>query len=106
MRHIPKKPCNEEYGFSSAIAVGADATHGMKAIVDSLRLSEIDLITIDNEGTAQTLLTGPPEWLSQTKAITANVRSAEGQGFKYIPANSPFSNKMTNFYRVGREARS
>jgi hypothetical protein len=86
----------------------------MKSILDRFRLSEVDLVKIDIEGSEQALLTGPPEWLYRTKAIIAEfhpgavdysalTRLLEELGFKYVRANTAFPNNMDSFHRLNRE---
>ena len=83
----------------------------MRSILDRLRLSEVDLVKIDIEGGEQALLTGPVEWLYQTKAIIAEfhpnvvdyatlTQLLERLGFKHVHPNTAFANNMDSFHRL------
>jgi FkbM family methyltransferase len=87
------------------------AVMSMRSIIDHFELCDIDLMKMDIEGGEQALLTGPLEWLNQTKAIIAEFHPEivdyplltgllERRGFKYVPANSAFPNNMDSFCRI------
>ena len=82
----------------------------MRTILDRFRLSQLDLVKMDIEGSEQALLTGPAEWLSRTTAMIAEFHPTlvdyprltgllEQRGFKYVRANTVFANNMDSFYR-------
>lgn len=82
----------------------------MATILNQFHLPQVDLVKMDIEGSEQTLLTGPSEWLSRTKAMIAEFHPTlidypgltgllEQQGFTYVRADTAFPNNMDSFYR-------
>lgn len=85
----------------------------MRSVLNRFCLSEVDLVKMDIEGGEEALLTGPPEWLYQTKAIIAefhpnavNYRALtqllERHGFNHIRAGTAFANNMDSFHRLNK----
>lgn len=80
------------------------------SILQTLLVSQLDLIKVDIEGGEQELFLGPTSWLDHTKAIIIEfhptlvdysrlTRLLEGRTFDYIPANTAFPNNMDCFWR-------